>query len=322
MVKGLIRLAAAAATVALLTVGGPAFAELHGPKSPNDGTPPSQTPTTTDSPDSTVVDQVNNCSVVSSPSYLGLSCAGGEWNKHSIKETLDGDKLPHCWHDKMTPAETEAMNLDPEGGSTWYWWRCMEGVDPQTLTVGPDGVSFTTGWIPVKDGDAIITLTHNQELLVAMFDKDGQIPSPVAGVSPMAHPRVGSWVSFFDGTPGSVEPLTAGKVQLKAGVVSLKVEPLGEGITEPSSVDLPLTCSGTGYRAHRGDAPDTAPGCWFRYERSSAAQPAQAYAARITAHWLVQVSADGGASWTTFNEFDKSQITTIPVTEIEALVVN
>jgi len=42
----------------------------------------------------------------------------------------------------------------------------------------------------------------------------------------------------------------------------------------------------------------------------------------MTAHWVVEVSADGGATWTTFNRFDKSQITTIPVTEIEALVVN
>jgi len=309
----LIRTAAAALLATLVATGGPALAVGGPPKNPDTGGTPSG------DPDSTKWDQVGDCHVVSTSSYMGLACAGGDVTKHSIKETLAGDKLPHCWHDKMTPAETEAMGLSSAGGVTWYWYRCMEGIDPETLKIGPDGVSFTTGVVAIKDPGQLITLTHHQEVLVSMFSQDGQIPAPVAGVSPMAHPRVGAWVSFFDGTGDEVS-VAAGGVLLEATVESLRIEPLGKGVVEPSEQKLPLECTGTGYRAQRGDTPGSHAGCWFRYQRSSAQQPDQLYHALITAHWVVYVTDQTGRRWQ-FNEFDKSQETTIPVTEVEALVV-
>jgi len=318
-VKTLIRAAAVAAALALLALGPAATADDDGgfPPDPNQGTTTSGNPS--GGTDSTKVGQVGKCSVVSTSSYMGLACAGGDWNKHSIRETLDGDPLPHCWHDQMSPAETEAMMLSSDGGVTWYWYRCMDGIDPETLKVGPDGVTFTVGVVAVKDPGQLITLTHHQEPLVNMFDNDEQIPAPVAGVSPMARPRVGAWVSFFDGT-GDVVKVQAGGVTLVAKVESLKIEPLGAGVVGPSEVDLPLTCQGTGYKALRGDTPATHPGCWFRYQRSSAQKPDQKYPAKITAHWVVDIT-DASGQTSRFNEFDKWQTTTIPVTEVEALVV-
>ena len=310
------RAAMAALLLASLGLGSTAHAVDDPPKPPSDdgGQGPSQG--TGDSTDSggTAYGQEGDCSIVSSPSYLGMACAGGTWNRRSIREILDGDKLPGCWHDPMTPAEVEAMMLSTEGGVTWYWYRCLKGIDPVTLKIGDDGVTFTTGIVSVKDPGQVIHLTKNQEELVDFYDKDGQIPSPVAGVSPMANPRVGAWVSYFDGTDGVVE-VSVDSVILRGTVTSLDVEP--EGTADPT-----LHCDGTGYKAQRGDTPfNTNGGCWHQYARSSAAQPDQRYPVNMTAHWVVEVSSNGGATWSVFNEFDKSQITTIPVTEIEALVV-
>ena len=306
-----------ATAVALLALGlaGPTYADPGG-NFPGPATPtPTPTPTTTGG---TVYDQVGNCSVVSTPGYMGLSCSGGSGKFDSIAKTLHGDDLPTCWNDAMTPAQQDAMMLGSKEGESWYWERCLHGIDPDTLEVGPDGVTFTITYVSLTP-DQVTTLTPHQLNLVDRFDQDGQIPSPVAGVSPMDQPRVGAWFSFFDGTDDEVT-VRAGGVVLRARIERLTVEPLGEGVAEPSDVALPLHCDGTGHRAERGDNPDNADGCWFKYLRSSADQSDNDYDVWMTAHWKVEYSLNG-ADFQPFNEFDKSQITTIPVSEIEALVV-
>ena len=263
----------------------------------------------------TNVGQVGNCSVVSSPSYLGLSCGSGSAGVVNVAETLGKDPVPECWHEALTSAELTAMNVvntpGPDG-TTWYWQRCVTGISKHPNEFEPH---FTVGLDQLKGGDKPTTLTENQELLISWSGKDRTIPAPIAGVSPMARPRVGAQVSFFDGSP-LVDPVQAGSVILQAHVASITVQPLGSGV-EPT-----ISCNGKGYIAQRGDTPANRPGgCWFKYLRSSAAETDNDYDAWMTAHWVVEVSDDGGATWTTFNQFDKSQITTIPVSEIEALVV-
>ncbi|MGL5825195.1 MAG: hypothetical protein ACRCYU_10335 [Nocardioides sp.] len=261
---------------------------------------------------STSVGQVADCSVVSSPTFLGLSCVSGKSGVINVAKILRKDPVPTCWHDPLTPVELTAMNVVNDAGTRWFWRRCVSGISKKPNRFSPE---FEVGVVAVGDGDEVVTLTANQSALLDFAAALDGIPPPIAAVSPMARPRVGAWVSFFNGTAGQ-RTVRAGSVTLRARVASIKVNPLGRGIGDT------LRCAGTGYRARPGDLPDTAPGCWYRYPRSSADQSDNMFPVWITAHWIVDVSADAGATWQRFNTFDKSQITTIPVTEIQALVVN
>jgi hypothetical protein len=321
-VIGKTRLVVPGVVLAALLLAAPAHADFNPPPPPpppggGTGNPPPPAGGSGDPSSSggTNVGTAGNCSIVSSPSYLGMSCGDGSMNRESIKQILAGDPVPGCWDDKLTGAELDAMMLENRDGSTWYWHRCLEGVDKKTMKVLPGGVHFSVELISIKDGDPVTTLTHNQQLLVNLYNTDGTIPSPIAGVSPNARPRVGGWVSFFDGTDDLVT-VTAGSVILRAHVASLEVQPNGDGLAPD------LTCPGSGYRAQHGQTrADHPSGCWYRYPQSSAAQDGNAYPVKVTAHWVVDVSADGGATFSQFNTFEKSQVTNVPVTEIEALVV-
>jgi hypothetical protein len=315
-------------STALLTVGlvlgsattGFAFNTVPIPSQPhpNPGPQPGGDPTTGGtgaSQDSggSAVGTAGNCSVVSSPSYMGLSCGDGSMTTETVSQILGKDPVPGCWNDRLTSAELDAMSLENRDGTIWYWERCLKGINPKTKKIQPGGVHFTVGLVGKKPGEKIVTLTQNQQTLVNMYSREGTIPSPIAGVSPSATPRVEGWVSFFDGTKHEVT-VQAGAVVLRAHVTSIKVEPSGEG-------EAPLLqCKGIGYQAKHGETKVSHPaGCWYRYPASSADQPGNAYPVNITAHWVVDVSTGGG--FARFNDFDKSQVTNIPVTEIEALVV-
>jgi hypothetical protein len=267
----------------------------------------------------TATGQVDNCSIVSSPSYLGMACGSGGGSTLSVKDILGKDPVPDCWDEPLTAAELAAVgreNTPGPNGSTWYWERCLTGIDKDTLAIGPDGIGFKIGLVSIDNGDPVKTLTDNQQKLVKFEGADRQIPAPVAVVSPSRYPRVGANVSFFDGTDPEVTA-AAGGLLLRARVTSFSVKPLGEA--DPTTV----TCPGTGVRAEKGDTPASRPGgCWYKYLHSSADQPDQKYQVDTTAHWTVEYSRNGAAGpWTYFNGFDKSQVTTIPVTEIQALVV-
>jgi hypothetical protein len=288
---------------------------------PDPGPPQEPGPVTGPAPtqsSSSAVGQVSNCSVVSSPSFLGLSCGGdGSYTRKSVKEILKGDPVPGCWDEKLTDSELQAMDRQNGNGSTWYWERCLTGINPKTLKIAPGGVQISMSLKGIKDGDKVTTLTGNQAQLVNFYTKNDQIPLPIAAVSPMAHPRVGGWVSFFDGAERHEVVVQAGAVVLRAREVSIDVEPLGKGKGDV------LSCAGSGYRAERGESPiDHPKACWYKYPRSSAEETDNAYPVNVTAHWDVDVSAGGVAGpFTPFNSFTKSMVTQIPVTEIQALVV-
>jgi hypothetical protein len=269
----------------------------------------------------TATGQVDNCSIVSSPSYLGMACGSGGGDTLSVKDILGDDPVPGCWDEPLTASELAAVgheNTPGPDGSTWYWERCLTGIDKKTLEIEPEGIGFKIGLVEIPNGDPVKHLTDNQQKLVKFEGADRQIPSPVAVVSPSKYPRVGADVSFFDGTDPEVTA-SAGGLLLRARVTSFSVRPTGD--TGPT-----VTCDGTGYRAEKGDTPENHPApeaCWYKYLHSSADQePDQKYQAETTAHWTVEYSRNGDAGpWTYFNDFEKSQITTIPVTEIQSLVV-
>ena len=188
-------LAAVALTVALLAPLPAAAVQGGG----GDGPPPGNGGTSTsggqgggadlpttdtgDSSDSggTATGQVRNCSIVSSPAYLGVSCgSSGGRDRRTVREILGDDPVPECWDDPLTAAELSAMGLQNEPGQegqTWYWERCLVGIDPETYRIGPDGISFEIGVVSIANGDPVRTLTQNQQQLVEFNGVDQQIPA-------------------------------------------------------------------------------------------------------------------------------------------------
>lgn len=267
---------------------------------------------------------VGNCHVVSSPSFLGLSCGtvNGGGNTQTIKQMLGSDPLPGCWNEPMTDQEKAALGVqDTPGaqGSTWWWVKCLTGIDPKTLAVQPGGAKISWGYNsyltnPGPGDPKVVRLTANQQKLVDSQARVGSIPTPVAAVSPSGVPVVGQQVAFFDGTPGEVTR-DLGGVSLRALVTKVTVDPMGDGNS--------VSCPGTGVRAASTDTPASKPGaCWYQYTKSSAREQDQKFAGSITAHWEVSVSTDGGAHWQPFNAFDKTALTNQQVNEIQALNVS
>jgi hypothetical protein len=320
--RALGRLLGAVMGVVLLTMPAAPAAAIDSEGSESDGTtsPGANTGGTTGS-GGTQTGQIGNCTAVAGPNYLGLACGSYTGGTLTVKEILGKDPVPDCWHEPLTASELAAMELQntPEpDASTWYWERCLHGIDKKTKTIGPEGVSFTIGLVSLDPDDAK-KLTDNQADLVDFQGVDQQVPAPVVVASPSARPRVGADVSFFDPVDNVVEAM-AGNVLLRAEVTQLEVQPLGEGMGDV------VTCPGTGHRAEPGDSPATHPdACWYRYQRSSAGQPSNSegvpsYPVVVTEQWTVTSSLNGGPAQL-FTTFEKSQITSLPVTEIQTLVV-
>ncbi|AKU18052.1 hypothetical protein [Luteipulveratus mongoliensis] len=270
----------------------------------------------------TVQRSIGSCNVISGPSYLGVDCgsvSGG--GTITIKGLLGPDPLPGCWDTEMGPDEQEAMGVQSvagPGGYTWYWHKCLKGIDPKTLKVKPEGVSFTYGVVvfpntPKKGDPRPTILTIRQKRLVDSQEKRGVIPSPVAGLSPDATPVVNQAAAFFDGTDGEVA-VDAGPISLRARVDKITVRPQGTAES--------ISCPGTGIQVTAADTRATKPNaCWYEYENSSHGQPDNRYQAGITAHWNVEYSTNGGSTWSPLNNFTKQATTTVQVNEIQSLVV-
>ncbi len=286
-------------------------------------TPTTPTTSTTDTVSGPTTGSVGSCSVVASPTYLGLTCGSSSLGGLTPKKILGDDPVPDCWHDALTEAELAGIGLHDTagpGGSAWYWERCLKGIDPETKQLEPGGIRFTNGIVSIRNGDPVKHLTDRQQDLVDMYGGESQVPSPVAVASPSVRPRVGAWVSFFNASRDTVV-VAAGSAELRARVTSIDVRPLGRS-------DGPnLSCPGSGYRAQAGETREDHPsGCWYRYLQSSAGQDRvnsqgqPSYPVLITAHWAVDVVVGGVV--TPFNTFTKSAETTVPVTEIQAIVVS
>jgi hypothetical protein len=261
----------------------------------------------------------HSCTIVSGPEYIGGVCAGSKAEGKSVKEILGKDPVPVCWDDRVSDEDLTAMgkaNVPGPGGITYYWRSCLRGVDPKTKKVEPGGMHIKTFLTHLGNGTPPETLTDNQRELVDGVADRGNIPTPVAVVSPSDHPRVGLDVAFLNGSKGTLDVTPLG-AYIHAYVDHTTVEPLGQGV--PPKVG----CRRNGTPASRGQTRVEGDGlCWFKYLRSSAGQPEDSYQVRITSHWVVEISASGKAgTFEPLDDFNKSAITPVPVTEVQALVV-
>lgn len=281
---------------------------------------PSTSTTSTPSTDGPATQTTwHNCSIVSGPQYVGGVCAGAASGGKSVKEILGDDPVPGCWDEPVSDQDMAAMGLEnvpgPDG-YTYYWEHCLTGVDKKTKVPEPGGMHISTELKARPNSKPPRTLTANQQQLVDGIADRGNVPVPVVGVSPAAHPRVGLDVAFFNLSDGEfyVRPLGA---VIHAYVDHTTVEPLGAG-REPE-----IGCAGNGTAAEAGQRPVHGDGlCWYRYLRSSAGLPNEAYDVQITSHWVVEISATGApGTYERLDDFTKSATTRIPVTEIQALVV-
>src|SRR5690606_30571815 len=95
------------------------------------------------------------------PNYLGGVCTranGGGSDQPTIEEILDGDPLPDCWDAPLEASELDGLNLANSRELTWYWHKCLKGIDPED--------------------EVAVELTDNQQALVDRFFRDGTIPAP------------------------------------------------------------------------------------------------------------------------------------------------
>lgn len=302
----------ATAAAAVLLLAAPASAEWH------DNPPPTGTGGATgDRP--AVQTTWHNCSIVSGPSYVGGVCAGSTSQGKTVKQILGDDPVPDCWDEPVSEEQLAAMgrdNVPGPDGYAYYWEHCLTGVDKKTKTVEPGGMHISTELHTIDNGKPPRTLTANQQALVDGKSDQGNVPAPIAVVSPPDHPRVGLDVAFSNASSGDfyVRPLGA---VIHAYVDHTYVEPLGAGV--PPKKD----CPGNGTVAQPGQRPADGDGlCWYRYLRSSAGLPHETYDVQITSHWVVEISATGApGTFERLDDFMKSATTRIPVTEIQALVV-
>jgi hypothetical protein len=282
--------------------------------------PPGGEPVPGPTPDSPAEDiQWHSCHIVSGPEYIGGVCAGSSSEGKTAKEILGKDPVPGCWDKPVSAEDLAAMgkaNVPGPGGYTYYWHSCLSGIDPETKKVEPGGMHIETSLLPIDNGTPPETLTHNQQVLVDGVADRGNIPTPVAVVSPADHPRVGLNVAFLNGSKGELDVRPLGAV-IHAYVDHTYIEPLGKDRAPK------IDCPGNGTPARPGQTPVEGDGlCWYKYLRSSAGQVDDFYHAQITSHWVVEISATGlPGTFERLDEFDKSAISQVPVTEVQALVV-
>jgi len=260
----------------------------------------------------------HSCSIVSGPEYVGGVCAGSKSEGKSVKEILGDDPVPHCWHEPVSEEDLAAMgehNVPGPDGYTYYWYHCLTGINVKTKVLEPGGIHISTELVTLPNGTPPLTLTHNQQVLVDGKAERGNVPTPIAIVSPSDHPRVGLDVAFSNLSDGDFKVRPVGAV-IHAYVESTDIEPLGAGRAPK------ISCPGNGTIAKPGQKRVEGDGlCWYRYLHSSAGQPDDVYDVRITSHWVVEIAATDSGPFERLDDFTKSATTRIPVTEVQALVV-
>jgi hypothetical protein len=274
-------------------------------------------PSTTDGPADNL--DWHGCTIVSGPQYIGGVCPGSKSEGKAVAEILGSDPVPDCWDERVSDEDLAAMdkqNVAGPDGYTYYWHRCLKGVDKKTKKLEPGGMHIETWLVPIDNGTPPKTLTANQQTLVDGVADRSNIPTPVAVVSPSDHPRVGLNVAFLNGSKGTLDVNPLGAV-IHAYVDHTYIEPLGKDVAPK------IDCPGNGTPAQPGQTPVAGDGlCWYKYTHSSAGQAEDAYHVRITSHWVVEISATGApGTFERLDDFTKSAISQVPVTEVQALVI-
>lgn len=284
-----------------------------GLKAPGASAPPASGP---------VRKTVKSCRLYASQSGFGMRCGSLSGDGSTVKEILGGDPLPDCWHEPLPEelvadyAELRAAQLAAGEKGDFWLETCMKGIDPVTLRVTGE-VTFTEEVVWVPEGTPVITLTRNQQVLVAIEAKSARIPLPSVATSPAVRPRVQQDVSFRVVNDVEAGPVTYSRngtlVEMRARLVHLRIVPQ-PGATAVNCPSAGVEVTATDTRATRPD------GCWFTYPRSSAAQPGRTYEVRAVTSWTVEYST--GGAWIPMATIEKEQITLQPVTEVQTLVVS
>lgn len=256
------------------------------------------------------------CSFISGPNAIGGVCVHAKgFDGPTIEEILAGDPLPDCWQEKLTPQELTDMNLAHGEGTSWYWNRCLAGIDRETMEIEPGGIYFGIGIKPFRDDDPeLVFLTPNQQAFVDRFVERGNVPTPILVASPNPAPFVNEDVAFFNYGDDElvVDMRSAPGVQMRAKITQTKVYP--EGPDGPV-----VTCDGSGAQAEEGDTPESLPeACWHTYEQSSIGRDGDVFDAEIHVQWQVDVRING--VWRPFHEFTKASPAMVQVNEVQALV--
>ncbi|GAA5159315.1 hypothetical protein [Ornithinimicrobium tianjinense] len=255
------------------------------------------------------------CSFIASPNSLGGICVTANGvDGPSITEVLAGDPLPSCWDEKLTDQELEDTNLQHGDGTSWYWHRCLRGIDPETLEIEPGGINFGIGIWPFADDDPdLVFLTPNQQAFVDRFVSRGNVPEPVLLASPNPVPLVNQDVAFYNYGDDQIQvDMSVPGVAMRGKITQMIVYPQGR----PGPA---VTCPGAGVQAQEGDTPRSLrEACWYAYKESSLGRDGDYYDAEIHVKWQVDVLLDG--RWQPFHSFTKGAPAMIPVNEVQALV--
>lgn len=327
--------------------------------------------------------RVGRCVATAGPNYLGLACPGGRkgtgdplFPPHflckGVPKFVDVKEVPaqtpkstdpaspapcqpapDCWNDKLTDEElraTDQTNTEGPDGVTWYWKRCLEGINKDTLAVQGE-VNVGQSLLPFGNSDIVkpVALTGPQrELIDYYFDPPAvggnRPPDPLPQTSPAIQPRVRTNVSFVDGNQtGTTVTVRVGRAQLMAVENYVEVQPKGEGSSATTSPDRCRRAGSTdpndagfeenasvGREAKAGDTPEnTEGGCWYRYDVSSYDEPDEAYQVGAQARWSVW-KKDGDGPWERFTssfsgqEVDFEKVATpspLVVSEVQAINV-
>lgn len=255
------------------------------------------------------------CSLIASPNSVGGICLSANgMDGPTIKEVLDGDPLPECWHEKLTREELDDLSIEHGDGEGWYWRRCLVGVDPKTFDIEPGGIYFAVGiWYYSDDDPQLVELTPNQVEFIARFVRRGNVPQPMMLTSPSPVPWVNDPVSFYNATEDELHvDLAIPGVAMRGRITEMIVYPEGQ----PGKAKR---CDGSGIQVEEGDTPETVAGaCWYTYEQSSQTAKDDTFRGEIHVRWQIDARIDG--EWQPFHTFVKSTEGLIQVNEVQALV--
>lgn len=265
----------------------------------------------------TVTTPQTTCRLVAGPQYIGATCgvsgSGEESGAAWIEATLDGDPLPTCWDDPLTPQEIRGLGFaDLDDGATWVWETCLHGVDPDTFEIHQDGAEISLMYTRKWDHE-LVTLTSRQRQVVDGLNDTGRVPAPILGASPSPFPLVNQDVSFFNAGDSSLQ-VNANGAQMRASVAGIRVE-------TGDVTGAVLECAGNGFRARSWQNSDNTPnGCWYAYQSSSLGRDQDAFDSRVIAVWDVEVNT--GAGWEHFHTFERASFQRIQVNEVQAINVS
>lgn len=276
------------------------------------------------------------CNVVASPAYFGFSCGGkgGSSNRPPVSKLLPGppyDETP-CWHVPLSQVELDAVGKQNTDDLKWFWrYSVWTGISVADNVFEPRIETTLVPLTPQQERNRC-KLTATLLSYLTNFASYSTVPRPIITSSPAAHPRVNSYVSFFDASGKDEVTVTDARapgLRLVASLDYTTVYPYGYGKGHQ------FKCEGGGHRAKEGEEPQTDKaaealnkkgGCWFKYDQASYDQYQRSdykgyFPAKMETHWTVQLLDAGAPQLATPLDFDKPGVSQIQVTQVKAVVV-